>query len=130
MEKFSGPLFIVGSGRSGTKLLREILNNHINIALADEWVNLVDIIQFIKKHSLDDSPDSLIVIFNIFKKSYFYWRQKEIVKKEISLDYLLDRCNSKKSMLEEICRFYAYGLQNIKNQRFIWGNKTPTYVKH
>ena len=32
MNKFNGPVFIVGMPRSGTKLFRELLNNHSKLA--------------------------------------------------------------------------------------------------
>ena len=34
--KYTGPVFIIGNARSGTKLLRSLLNNHPDISLGGE----------------------------------------------------------------------------------------------
>lgn len=127
---FKGPLFIVGSGRSGTKLLREILNNHPSIALADEWTNLINILNYAKNNSDNNKPVRISRIYKIFRRSYFYRRQKRLENKVITLRSITDRCNSVQEFVQEICKHYAYGLDNVQSQEYIWGNKTPGYENH
>lgn len=126
---FTGPLFIVGMPRSGTKLLRELLNRHPGIAIpVIESQFIPDMIaQFGNPPDLgfDDEFDRF---YQKFSGTKFFLKMKErgyILNKD-ELDRTMDR-RSWSSILEAIFKFYA---PPEKDKNFIWGDKTPSYLTH
>ena len=129
MQQFTGPLFIVGMPRSGTKLLRDLINQHPQVKIPEIESHVIP--YFIKKFG--DPPsfqnaDNVNNFIEEFKKTSFYWNFKI---KNITIDSeQLRRVASSKSwpeIFEYILRFYA---PSSTEQNFIWGDKTPGYINH
>ncbi len=126
-SNFYGPLFIVGMPRSGTKLLRSILNKHSRICIPEieteflfYWINKIN-----KFGDLNE--------FSNFKK-FYEWT--------IRLPYFIYR--KERCELIDVNDWYAscgtFNVQDIfkalictdecieKDQ--IWGDKSPSYLTH
>lgn len=126
---FMGPVFIVGMPRSGTKLLRDLLNQNPQIGIPVSETHfipyMVDI--FGKKPDLYDKSN-LDLFYKEFKNTPFYKNMEgggyELTRSD--LDGFKDR-SSWGSLLENIFRFYA---PKERNKEFIYGDKTPGYINH
>lgn len=78
----TGPVFIIGNARSGTKLLRSLLNNHPDISLGGEGNYIPTLI---KRFGIDadvSQPPIWRDIFQEFSQSMFY---SELAKREKKL---------------------------------------------
>jgi hypothetical protein len=128
-NEFTGPVFIVGMARSGTKLMRALLNQHpqISITLAESKF----IPYFIKKFG-DPPPfknEKFVHSFiNEFTKTTFYRVMKDtgynLDKNEFI--HFVDH-SSWSAIFEHI--LVSFGpKRGIKDM--IWGDKTPAYVNH
>ena len=128
-NSFNGPLFIIGMPRSGTKLLRELLNLNTVIGIPSWESHFIPYMT--KKYGIEK---------NFYKKSdlkQFYrdFTQTTFFEGMKGFDYILEfkelHQNAKKdnisNLFEFILKFYA-----PKNRKdgFIWGDKTPGYIKH
>lgn len=70
-RQISPELFIIGMPRSGTKLLRTILNNHSKIYIPD--IEIVLIPRFIAKYGLGQlSKEDVQNVINELKRSIFF----------------------------------------------------------
>ncbi len=127
---FIGPLFIVGMPRSGTKLLRSLLNQHPKIKIAGNETEFLPHIVENWSHfgDLSEYPKFLLFYNKIIKYRYFINREKEHGQ-------LIDKNAWFKS-----CRAYTpEGVFEalIRNDtacdydsQVIWGDKSPSYIKH
>ena len=126
-DKFNGPLFIIGYPRSGTKLLRDLLNQNPNIGIPTIETNFIP--KMINKYGNPPNFDKDETFDNFYKeiRKTVFWRLVNKDKIEISKKYILDRSNrnSWSSIFETIFRYYA---PENRNQGFIWGDKTPVYL--
>lgn len=127
MQRFSGPLFLVGSPRSGTKLLRDLLNRNSLVSLCnpeshfipylfgkfgdDPAVFDVDLDQFFA--DFDETP------FQIYSRS-----MGRPVMTRADFDKLGKAC-SWSDAFEIVLRYYGDGGSASDG---IWGDKTPSYV--
>lgn len=125
---FKGPLFIVGMPRSGTKLLRDLLNQHPKINIPEVETHFLPF--FIKKFGLNASFDVTLKtqLFDAFYDTSFYWnisnsdkkgkpefeKRKEQVNNWNDFVYLVFNCFGPKGYQEEV----------------IHGDKTPGYINH
>jgi len=127
---FEGPLFIVGMQRSGTKLLRNLLNEHskISIPLVESnclpyWVERWDTFG-----DLSDRKNFSAFYAHIRQHPYFLYTQSQVGD-------LIDHHD-----WYESCRYYSpagvfealirHDTQVKENSGFIWGDKSPPYINH
>ena len=121
---FQGPLFLVGRPRSGTKLLRTLLNENPRIAIPEAETNFLPgfVTEFGDPPRLDD-PARLEDFYARFSRTVFFdWRRRfnEVLSKE-QLAATAD-LNSWPSIYGAILRFYA---PKDLEPGVIWGDKSP-----
>jgi hypothetical protein len=122
------PLFIVGLPRSGTKLIRDILNNHSKVKISSIETNFLSYL-----HSLTiniknlENKENFCKFYNkIIKTTYFLYLRNQN-KKIIDKDYWYNQC--KEFTSSEIFKILILHDMNINfNNDFIWGDKSPQYI--
>lgn len=127
LKSFKGPIFLVGMPRSGTKLLRDLLNRNLDVGIhsleSDFIPHMVN--KFGINYNFSSEPD-LRLIYNDFCKTGFFL---EMINRGKKLDwfYLVENIKdtSWAGFFELIFRFYA---PSNRNSDFIWGDKTPGYL--
>ncbi len=124
-SQFHGPLFVVGMPRSGTKLLRDLLNRNpgIGIPVVESHFILRLVNKFGNPPPFED-PKQYRNFFTEFQKSDFFKRRK---RKGIILtkEYLKKHADltSWNSIFENILKYYA---PSGRQKNFIWGDKCPS----
>jgi hypothetical protein len=123
------PVFIVGMPRSGTKLLRGLLNNHSAISL----LNIeTEFLPFWAKNwdrwggNKTWSYDTFLKFYGTVTKSrYFLYKNKQ--KKCIAPDVWYQNCEnfSVAGVFEALARHDTNATEDM-----IWGDKSPGYIRH
>jgi len=124
-SRFSGPLFIVGMPRSGTKLIRDLLNQNSKIGIP--VIESHFILNMINKYGKTPHLEKKNIresFFEDFQKTVFFRRRKRkgFALKQNNLNEITDK-NSWSSIFEVIFRFYA---PLERDDKFIWGDKCPS----
>lgn len=125
--KFTGPLFIIGMPRSGTKLLRDLLNRHPCIGIPEiETEFLPWMVSTIQRYG-DLSLLSNFAIFyeEITTTSYFTFRRD--ASQLIDMSRWYDACHSftAAGIFEALIRIETnMGYESP----CIWGDKSPSYI--
>ncbi|MCC6456093.1 MAG: sulfotransferase [Caldilineaceae bacterium] len=125
---FCGPLFIVGRPRSGTKLLRTLLNEHLDVSIPPAETHFI--VPAIKRYGLQPRLDG----GHRFEKFYaelagstFYRNMKSMGKILSKAQLQSADLSSWASICEVILKFYGpKGLEHAA----LWGDKTPSYLTH
>lgn len=125
---FTGPLFIVGMPRSGTKLLRDLLNRHPYIAIIN---NETDFLPYWFKHWPEYGDLSIYNNFYKFYKKMLkipFFTVRKMQGRMINAEYWYDRCRSydPAGVFEAFARYETQADIGLK---IIWGDKTPGYLK-
>jgi hypothetical protein len=131
-RNFNGPLFIVGMSRSGTKLLRNILNNSKDVAIPAYESHLLPYL--IKNFCEKDFPLGIAEkreLKKLVKSSIFYneIKRKNENFKELDLEKLANQKN-----IQDSIQYMMTVLANQSDgaEAKIWGDKTPNnlfYIK-
>ena len=122
---FTGPLFIVGMPRSGTKLLRDLLNRHSRIAIPDNESHFIPLLM---DHPLSLKPleneRNLRALHDLVSKTSFAMYQAEKTEWP-TLKMLADDMtgNTYADFIEAIFHGYAR-----RHGGTVWGDKTPQYI--
>jgi hypothetical protein len=124
---FSGPIFIVGIPRSGTKLLRDLLNRHSDVAIPVSESHFIPY-YFSRIGKFGDlSKASNFEAFYIdFSNTVFFQR---LAQRRLSIPR--DVCCgfvekwTYPGIIEGFYRAYAW-----QDGKSIWGDKTPAYLVH
>ncbi len=126
---FPGPLFIVGMPRSGTKLLRDMLNNHQHIRFSPieteffpYWVHHWHEFQDI------DTPDGFNRFYRRCARLPFFVRNAERGI-EVSCEEWFLACQryTPSAVFEALMRCI---LSIGRESKTIWGDKSPSYIGH
>ena len=128
MNNFQGPIFVVGMPRSGTKLLRDLLNQHSQISIPEVETHFLPL--FIKKFGkdFDFNSDRKEELFNDFYKTpFFYLITKLGYKINDAFNEMKNQVNSWESF--SLLVFSFFGVKNLNNN-LIYGDKTPGYINH
>ena len=124
---FDGPLFIVGMPRSGTKLLRGMLNRHPRIAIPDIET---EFLPWLDRHFEDfgelAEPERFEAFYRAMsRRSYFEWRRVQ----GRPVDARRWRCAcaelSPAGLFEALVR---EDVQAPRGSGRIWGDKSPSYI--
>jgi len=123
-NKFIGPLFIVGLSRSGTKLIRDLLNNNTRVSLPQIESHFLPKI-------LADERMTINKAHEIISESLFVQRLPQYDLPTINHLIAYQRIENEAEFVEAILKYYASpnGLENWKSNT-IWGDKTPSYLRH
>jgi hypothetical protein len=125
---FTGPLFIIGMPRSGTKLLRGLLNRHPLIGIPAVETNFLPLWHR-NWHTYGDLAD---------------WQSfAEFYKRQLSLPYFIDSKDhhgpiSSETWYHLVKTFSLQGVfeallrhdGNALDDAAIWGDKSPSYIVH
>lgn len=129
LSKFTGPLFILGMPRSGTKLLRDLLNQNPKIGIPPAETNFIPymIKRFGNAPSFENDNEFDRFLKELRKTTFWEWMKPYgLVFRKEYLDKEADK-KSWNSIFEVILRYYApFG----RSEDFIWGDKSPTYLCH
>lgn len=126
---FKGPLFIVGMPRSGTKLLRELLNRHAQISIAKieteflpAWAE-----RWYTYGNLEDRNNFRKFYSEAVKLPYFIYQRE--MNRLITEALWYEGCNeySVQGVFEALLR---HDLDVPKKSGIIWGDKSPSYIRH
>ncbi len=127
-EKPQKGLFIVGSGRSGTTLLRLILDSHPEIAVSDESQFLSTFIHYRNlKIDYTDPAVRRALLKNIHgfvsalyaKDPNYFWTRFF----QNNIDVLAEKSRDFDTLIQEI--YYRFHSESGKT---IWGDNTPHYI--
>ena len=126
---FFGPLFIVGMPRSGTKLLRDLLNQNTSIGIP---LTETDFIPFmINKFGITPSFNDKNNFFSFYEeiRKTTFWSSMKNQGYVINKEHIEEKSDLKtwSSIFEAILRFYA---PKGRREKFIWGDKSPSYLYH
>jgi hypothetical protein len=119
------PVFIIGAQRSGTTLLRLMLNAHTKIAIPEEgtfWMPLLRKSKRSPHRKLEgrELEKSLSYIEN--NSQFRFWGiDFKKIRREI------DRRNRRCTLAELMSGFYSHYAQGEKKE--VWGDKTPSFFR-
>jgi hypothetical protein len=122
-NNFQGPLFIVGLSRSGTKLLRDLLNRN-------DLVNIPEIETHFIPGLLNDSTISINKAHSLVSKSLFRRRFENLEFPTIEKLQTIKQVETITDYIEAILKYYGVKGGEIWNKNTIWGDKTPLYLRH
>ena len=128
-HRFLGPLFIVGMPRSGTKLLRGLLNEHPRVGIP--FIE-TDFLPYLIQHEGDfgdlSQPRNFHRLYQrLLKFPYFiYMRNKSLL---LGADAWFSQCRNYTlgGIFEALVRHDA-GADFDSDK--IWGDKSPSYITH
>ncbi len=128
MEDFKGPVFIVGMPRSGTKLLRSLLNNHPRLVFpifetdvlpywASRWDEYGDLTDF----------DNFKAFYEDCRRFPFFY-YVEARRRDFSAEKWFRNCTG--GGISEVFEALVRTVTNAYSDDIIWGDKSPSYVRH
>ena len=110
-----GPFFIVGCGRSGTTLLRSMLNSHPELSIPTESLFIID---YLRSKRIQKTGN--VQVAGMLAREY------EVKEWGLDIDPSdLASCKSVPEIISKLHESYA----NKYNKKF-WGQKTPRFVRH
>jgi hypothetical protein len=121
------PIFIVGMPRSGTKLLRELLNQHSEVSIPRAETNFLPYFakNFYKYGDLSNRSNFNRFYYDISRTTFFsyiagakqIWDIEQWYKSVEATDF---------SISSVLSAFYELHAKN--EQKSIWGDKTPSHI--
>ncbi|MBS1746341.1 MAG: sulfotransferase [Bacteroidetes bacterium] len=128
MNDFKGPIFVVGMPRSGTKLLRDLLNQHSKISIPEVETHFLPLLINKYGEGFDFNPSQKEDLFNDFYNTTFFYLISQLGYKLDETFYTQkDKVNSWESF--SLLVFSYFGVKKPADD-LIYGDKTPGYINH
>lgn len=127
-DTFQGPLFIVGMPRSGTKLLRDLLNQHPRIAIPTvETEFLPYLVHNIHRYGALDDRGNFEIFYERITRFPFFTYMRELGSLPAAGRWY-DTCPdfTPQGIFEGLVRVCT-GAAGVD---VIWGDKSPSYINH
>ena len=128
-QSFRGPIFIVGMHRSGTKLIRDLLNQNpsVGIPIAESHFIPHLMRRFGRPPQLERKAKRF-ELFNYLRNTTFCYNMSSAGYDLTAEDFhKAESWNDWASIIERFLRHYA---PEGRSEPFLWGDKTPGYVNH
>lgn len=124
---FQGPLFIIGLPRSGTKLLRGLLNQNPRIFIPIVETHYLP--HFVNAYPDPLDEQRLAELFDAFRQTTFYENYLRLGT-VLTVQQLIERVDTPTTWASLFKFLQIYYATQGKPERFegIWGDKTPKYI--
>jgi sulfotransferase family protein len=128
-SNFTGPLFVVGMPRSGTKLMRALLNQHplINLTLAESHFIPYFVQKFGNPPLFRTQKDLDPFVRELQQTSFFFTMRKAGYTLDPSRFLCGVECREWSAIFEAVFRHFG---SKGPVPGTVWGDKTPGYVNH
>ena len=125
---FLGPLFIVGMHRSGTKLLRNLLNQHPQISIPT--IESCFIPYLINKFGNPPQFEDEEKFHNFYEAltETTFWENMHSMGMTLDKEYLEQNLTDRTSWSEIFEVIFKFYIPLSKDKSVIWGDKTPQYL--
>lgn len=136
-KRFCGPVFIIGTARSGTTMLRELLNTHPEICISrreypdfariwSNWPSYGDLSDFGNFTSFYEDSAKI----NSIDLGKLYGKNGKI--ETLKLENWYSSCDNftPQGVLEPLIRFHVSITQPSSENNRIWGDKSPQNLPH
>lgn len=118
----NNPIFILGNPRSGTSLLRSLINSHKNVVIPPECGFMHFLYNKYKNFELDQ--------LDLFLEDLFLCKKFEgwfMNKKELKVFLLKNKPKNYNTLIYFVYKFYG---QKSKKDVLFWGDKNNYYINH
>lgn len=127
---WEGPLFVVGMPRSGTKLLRDLLNGHPRLRIPEAETEFLPFLaKWIGEHGAPAGELEFQSLYEALRgASYFHYRAAEAG--EFSWRAWREACGGRFDTAGVFEGFVRCETRATRGSGLIWGDKSPTYIRH
>lgn len=124
-----GPLFIVGMPRSGTKLLRGLLNQHPRVRVPDIETDFFPfLVRWVRENGRPDSEAAFARLFEALSgATYFAFRRPDAI---FSRRAWRSHCRGRYDAAGLFEGFIRYEVDAPSSSDIIWGDKSPAHIRH
>jgi sulfotransferase family protein len=129
-HSWTGPLFIIGMPRSGTKLLRGLLGQHPRIRIPTiETDFLPFLVRWVREHGQPEQPEAFAALFQELRRApYFMLRAGGAAAFEWR--EWREHCGGRYDAASLFEGFVRYETGTGAQTDGIWGDKSPAYMRH
>ena len=129
-DSWTGPLFIVGMPRSGTKLLRGLLGQHPRIRIPNIETDFFPfMVRWVREHGQPEQPDAFATLFEALRPApYFMLRAGGAATFDWS--EWREHCGGRYDAAGLFEGFVRYETGSGAQTNCIWGDKSPAYMRH
>ena len=126
---WSGPLFVVGMPRSGTKLLRGLLTQHSRIRIPDIETDFFPfLVRRVREHGAPASEAEFVQMFETLRSAtYFTFRASR--NPPFSWQAWRRECDGRYDAAGLFEGFVRYETGCTRASGGVWGDKSPSYVR-
>lgn len=127
--EWSGPLFIVGMPRSGTKLLRGLLNRHPRIRVPDIETDFFPfLVRWVQQHGEPQSQQAFLRLYEeVRTATYFSFRPAH---PPFTWQAWQLECEGRYDAASLFEAFVRTETGAARRSGIIWGDKSPAYIRH
>jgi hypothetical protein len=128
-SSFRGPLFVVGMPRSGTKLIRDLLNNHPGVCIPEVETNFLATWNknWQQYGQLSDKNNFLNFYNSIKNHTYFMYMKENNKLIDMFKWHQLCENYSIQGVFEALIR---HDTGSTGSANVIWGDKSPDYIRY
>jgi sulfotransferase family protein len=127
---WTGPLFIIGMPRSGTKLLRGLLEQHPRIRVPTiETEFFPFLVRWVQRRGTPEQPPAFAALFEALQSAP-YFQVRPAGARPFSWREWREYCGGHHDAAGLFEGFVRYETGAAAHTGLIWGDKSPAYIRH